>query len=346
MRASVAAEQAGIPAVAIVATPFLGQAGAIARGLGAMEPAIAEYPGVPMIDSIEDLQGKVLNDLLPGILTGLGKRSAHSGAQAAAEPRPRDIVFRGTLLEVNEYFYERLWSDGLPIFPPTLARIEEFLRYTDRSPDEVIGVCPPDNREATVWNIAVNGIMAGCRPEYLPLLISVVEAITDARFSLEDGGATPGWEPLVIVNGPIVKALDFNYGSGVMRVGRQANTSIGRFVRLYMRNLAGQRIPPGTSDKASIGLSFNVALAENEDAARDIGWQPFGVEQGYAEGENVVTVQSVVTISSHVYTGGKDPINHLQIIAEVIGQTFVYWSCAGMRTTCWEPLLVVSPSVA
>src|SRR5213595_534129 len=87
--------------------------------------------------------------------------------------------------------------------------------------------------------------MAGCRPEYMPVLVAIVEAIAEPVFRVEDAGSTPGWEPLVIVSGPIAGALDLNHGQGVMRVGRQANTTLGRFLRLYLRNVAGLRIPPG-----------------------------------------------------------------------------------------------------
>jgi hypothetical protein len=353
MRVSVAAEKAGIPAISIVATTFLAQARAFAKGLGAADPVIAEYKGVPMIDTDEQLHDKVINSLLPQILEGWSRRTKKTPSEARPpeEPGPRDIVFRGTLAEVQDFFDEKLWADGLPVIPPTLARIQEFFKFTDRSPDDVIGICKPDYREATLWNIAVNGVMAGCRPEYMPVLIAVVEAILDIRFSLEDGGSTPGWEPLIILNGPIIKDLGFNYGGGVMRVGRRANTSIGRFLRLYMRNVAGFRIPApgvttGSSDKASIGLSFNVVLAENEDAVAEIGWQPFSVDQGYTRGENVVTVQSVVSITEPTYSAGSAARNHLEIIAEVIGHALHYRAYNGIRDSKWYPLIVMSPSVA
>ena len=126
----------------------------------------------------------------------------------------------------------------------------------------------------------------------------------DPQFRIEDCGSTPGWEPVVIVSGPIVKQLDFNYGQGMMRVGRQANTSIGRFVRMYLRNICGFRIPPGAGDKGSIGQSFLVAMAEDEDSAREIGWPTYGEDRGFAAGENVVTVHSVVAITSPMYSGG------------------------------------------
>jgi hypothetical protein len=347
LRVSVAAEKAGVPSASIVTSSFMPLAGAISKSLGVEAPAIAEYAGVPMIDTDEELRRKVISNLLPQILNALGgEREKITTNQLVAEPSPADIVFRGSLQQVQDHFDDRLWSDGLPVVPPTIQRVEEFLSYTERAPHEVIGICLPEYREATPWNIAVNGVMAGCRPEYMPVLIAVVEAITDPAFYLEDGGVTPGWEPLITISGSIIKDLDFNYKEGVMRVGRKANTSIGRFVRLYMRNVPGQRIPPGTTDKATIGISFNVVLAENEDAATDMHWPTYGMDRGFARGENAVTVQSVVSVSQPVYTGGREARNHVQIMSEAHGPMFAYWAFTGMRHNSWYPLIVMSPSVA
>jgi len=178
-------------------------------------------------------------------------------------------------------------------------------------------------------------------------LIAVVEAISEPEFRLEDAGSTPGWEPLVIVNGPLVKQLGFNYEAGAMRVGRRANSSIGRFLRLYMRNIAGFRIPPGKTDKGCLGFTFNVALAENEDAANEIGWKPFSVQRGFKPGENVVTVQSVVYISPPTYSGGDHAINHLETIAKVIGRnTASYWTFNFVHWAKCFPVIVMSPIVA
>ncbi|MFC1966247.1 hypothetical protein ACFLWI_04800, partial [Chloroflexota bacterium] len=263
------------------------------------------------------------------------------------EPGPRDIVFKGTLREVNDFFYDNLWTDGLPIIPPTLEEVEEFLRFAKQSPDEVIGVLMPENREATVWNIAVNGVMAGCRPEYMPILIAVVEAIADPEFAIEHAGSTPGWEPLIILNGSIIKELDFNYGSGVLRIGRQANSSVGRFLRLYMRNVPGLRIPLGKTDKATLGYTFNVVLAENEDAAAEIGWDPFSVDRGFRRGENVVTVQSVVYASPPVNSEGDTRLDHLEILTDVIGiRSIGYRASVGVRAGQHHPLIVMSQSIA
>ncbi|MFH1486528.1 MAG: hypothetical protein ABIH46_10685, partial [Chloroflexota bacterium] len=338
------AEKAGIRSVSLVATGFLGQAAAVGKALGLHDLAVAEYPGVPMVDSQEELYRKVEDVIVGNVIRALTAESGH--VARPAEPGPKDIIFKGSLDEVNESFYEKMWAEGLPIIPPTVDRVESFLEFTDRAPDEVVAVLLPENREATVWSIAVNGVMAGCRPEYMPVLTAVVEAIAAPEFRLEDAGSTPGWEPIIILNGPIIKRLDFNCGSGVMRVGRRANTSIGRFLRLYMRNVAGLRIAPGATDKGSIAYTFNVVLAENEDAIAEIGWQPFSVDRGFKAGDNVVTVQSVVSITPPCYSGGQAAVDHLETMADIIGQSMAYRTATAVRAGQFHPLFVFSPSVA
>ncbi len=308
---------------------------------------IAHYPGTPMVDSSEELRRKVESDLLPQIVAGFtSKLVVRQMHDSAPEPAPRDIVHRGTLEEINDHFYSEMWSDGLPIFPPTIAHIERFLCFTDRAPDEVIGVCPPDNREATVWNIAATGVMAGCRPEYMPLLLAVVDVITDPEFRMQDAGSTPGWEPLITISGPLATQLDFNSGASVMRIGRRANSSLGRFLRLILRNMAGFRFAPGAGDKGSIAQNFFVALAENEEACSEIGWPPYSVDRGFEAGDNVVTVQSVVSVSPPLYTGSDDPMEHARVLAEVIGQSCGYWSPVAMTYARNDPLIVMGPSIA
>jgi hypothetical protein len=341
----VAAEDAGVPSASIVITGFLGQADAVASSEGMANLAIAEYPGVPITDSDETVKNKVRDIISDNIIRSL--TSPPKEVKAFIEPDPNEVVFEGTLEEVNNYFEENLWTDGLPIIPPTIEQVKRFLEFTDRAPDDVIGILPPEKREATVWNIAVNGAMAGCRPEYMPLLIAVVEAIAEPEFRLQDAGSTPGWEPLVIVNGPLVKQLGFNYEAGAMRVGRRANSSVGRFLRLYMRNVAGFRIPPGKTDKGCFGFTFNVALAENEDAVREMGWKPFSVQRGFKQDENIVTVQSVVYISPPTYSGGEHAVDHLETIAKVIGRnTASYWTFNFVHWAKCFPVIVMSPSVA
>jgi hypothetical protein len=344
LRASVAAEKAGFPSVSIVSTGFLGQAQAVAQSLGIQNISVAEYPGVVATDNEEELKKKVIDILINNIVNGMARPIMP--VPKPKEPQPSDIVFEGTLDEVQEFFNRRLWSDGLPIIPPTLDRIEKFLKFTGRPVDQIIGNLLPEKRDATVWNIAVNGVMAGCRPEYMPVLIAVVEAIAAPEFRIQDAGSTPGWEPLIILNGPIIKELNFNYEAGVMRVGRQANTSIGRFLRLYMRNIAGLRIPPMSTDKATIGDTFNLVLPENEDVVSELGWEPFSVSRGFKRGDNVVTVQSVVYASPPIASGGDKAREHLDTWVEVIGSTASHWTHMAINWWKYYPLLVISPSIA
>jgi hypothetical protein len=337
-------ERLGIPTASIVGSGFLKQAEVVTRGLG-VPLAIGVYPGTPMVDSEEVLRRKVEESLAPGLLQGL-TGEAPAALQTAAEPAPGTIAFSGSFDEVQEQFHRNLWSDGLPIVPPTRERVDAFLAFTPRKRHDVLGIVPQEGREASILSIAINGVMAGCRPEYMPVLVAIVEAMVDPKFRIQDCGSTPGWEPLVIVNGPIVKALEFNSGQGVMRTGRQANTSVGRFVRLYLRNVCGYRIPPGAGDKGSIGQSFLVAMAEDEDSAAEAGWPTYAQDRGFAPADNVVTVHSVVSITSPMYSAGDRAVDHVQQWAEIIGGSFTYWAHTGFKTGLWNPLIVAGPSVA
>ncbi|MDO8673266.1 MAG: hypothetical protein Q7O66_17810 [Dehalococcoidia bacterium] len=347
LRASVAAEKVGVRSVSLIMSAFMAQARPVAGSLGVGNLPLAEYKGVHGLDSAEEFRDKVATQVVNQIVEGLA--SYVEVAAPAKDPGPRDIVFRGSLTEVQGHFHYNTWTDGLPVIPPTIEKVEEFLRFTDRFPDEVIGTLLPARCEATVWNVAVNGVMAGCRPEYMPVLLAIVEAMAEPEWRIEDAGSTPAWEPLVIVNGPIVKELDFNYESGTMRVGRQSNTSIGRFARLYMRNVAGLRAGRDeTMEKGVIGTTFSVVLAENEDAVGEIGWKPLSVEQGFAAGQSVVSVQSVLFNSLILLDTRMDGAAELvRRIARAWGQgDIAYWSPAGMYYDKWFPLLVVTPAVA
>jgi hypothetical protein len=138
----------------------------------------------------------------------------------------------------------------------------------------------------------------------------------------------------------------FNSGAGAMRIGRRANTSIGRFVRLLLRNVAGLRIPPGDTDKATIGSGFNVVLAEDEATVGGLGWAPYRVDGGYRPDASVVTVQSVVAVSPPIYSSGATAAEHIETIAYLFGTTCGPWSFTGVWFGRWHPLLVLSPAVA
>ena len=300
LRASAVAEEAGVPSVSLTCEGFVGQAATTATGLGLANLPIAVVPGHVDVQTVDELRANVMGVTVDGVVEGL--TVAPKQAVDLVEPEPGDVVFEGTPDEVNRFFYENGWSDGLPIVPPTEARVREFLRFTDRGADDELGVLLPDRRSATVRTVAINGVIAGCRPEYMPVLVALIEAMADPRYGVEHSGNTPGAETLIIVNGPIIRQLGFNYQQGALRDGFQANTSIGRFWRLYLRNVAG--FLPHTTDKATFGNTWRVVLAENEDALARMGWTTIAQDQGQTGGDSAVTISR--------FTGGS-------VLASVFG---------------------------
>ena len=246
----------GFPSSTLVGEGFMTLATAASKGLGMPNLPVAKVVGHPGVQSTEQLRKNVLDVTLDHVIDNLLKPPKSAGTDN--EPGARDVVFKGSFDEVNDYFYDNELSDGLPIVPPTVEKVEAFLKFTDRAPDDSLGTILPDNRAATIWSIAVNGVMAGCKPEYMPVLVALVEAMADHGYGVEHSGNTPGGETLIVLNGPIIKQLGFNYTQGVMRDGFKANTSVGRFWRLYLRNVAG--FLPHKNDKATFGNTWRVEI--------------------------------------------------------------------------------------
>ncbi|MCB2073867.1 MAG: hypothetical protein H6917_03860 [Novosphingobium sp.] len=263
------------------------------------------------------------------------------------EPGPRDIVFAGSFEEVSAFFYEKQWSDGLPIVPPTIDKVEEFLGFTDRDPDEILGIALPESRAVTVWATAVNGVMAGCRPEYMPVLLALAEAMVDPIYGVEHSGNTPGAETLIVLNGPIIKELDFNYEQGVLRDGFLPNTSVGRFWRLALRNMAG--FLPHKTDKGSFGNTFRVVLAENEDALAGIDWPSNAADMGFATGDNTVTITRMTGGGVFPSVTGSRPEQMMPYIADAVAaQTGweIVFTVGGLSYGTLRPVLILTPILA
>lgn len=344
LRASAACEAAGYPTSSLTCEGFFKQAAATSIGLGMRNIPLALVPGHIGNKSKEDLRRDILGVTMQAVVDNLTVETK-AGADTA-EPRARDIVVKGGLQAINRYFYQHEFSDGLPIVPPTQDAIVSFLRYTDRDPDEVLGVLLPDKRAATIWNVAVNGVMAGCRPEYMPVLIALIEAMCDPKYGVEHSGNTPGGDTQIILNGPIIKELDFNYTQGALRDGFLPNTSIGRFWRLYLRNVAGFLLHK--TDKATFGNTWRVVLAENEDVLKAIGWQPTSVEMGFKSGDNTVTIARYTGGGSLSSVTGSTPEEMLPYLADSLVK-FNNWQITfttshGIGTL--RPLAVISPIIA
>ena len=198
------------------------------------------------------------------------------------------IVAEDPFTTINELFYRRGWTDGLPIVPPTEERVHAMLRGTDLGPENVVGIIDPMKGQATVVKIATNAVMAGCRPEYMPVLIAAVQIIADSAFELLGVATTTSPDtPMIIVNGPIAKQLDINSGTNALGRGWQANATIGRALHLIINNIGGSW--PGLTDMSCLGHAgeFAMCLAENEEKNP---WGPLHVELGYPKEANVVMV--------------------------------------------------------
>jgi hypothetical protein len=187
-----------------------------------------------------------------------------------------------------EAMFERGWSDGLPLVPPTEKRVLAMLESTPRSPEEVVAVVPPDLVPCSVEKVAVNAVMAGCKPEYLPLVLAAVEAACTDEFNVHGLLATTmPTGPVIVVNGPIRRAIGMNSGKNVFGQGNRANSSIGRALQLVIRNVGGGR--PGEVDRATFGNPGKVSFcfAEDEEGSP---WQPLSVDLGARPGASTVTL--------------------------------------------------------
>lgn len=345
LRVSAIAEAAGVPTSSLCCEGFLGQAKTTSVGLGYPNLPLATVPGHVDVQTEAELRRNVLDVTVNLVIKNLTEQAA--AVATARDPDPREIVFEGSFEDVNRLFLENGWSDGLPIVPPTKEKIAEFLAFTDRKPDEVIGTLLPDNRKATIWNVAVNGVMAGCRPEYMPILVAAVEAMADPGYGVEHSGNTPGADTLLILNGPLIKELGFNYEQGSLRDGFQPNTSIGRFWRLYQRNVAGFLLHQ--NDKGTFGNTWRVVLAENEDSLARMGWPTIAADMGHAASKDgAVTISRYTGTNAVVSVFGDSAEKLVPYLAHAIAAhtTWEVIFTAGVAFGTYRPLLLLSPLIA
>lgn len=252
------------------------------KAAGVENVSIAEYPGPVGIHDLQKITDNITNVLIDRIVDGLTTASTEGGA-AVVDAGPEDVVFTGTVDEVCRHFSEKGWSDGLPILPPTAARIAEFLKFTDRPPHDQVAILLPDQRVATPWNIAAAGVMAGCRPQHMPALMAMAEALGDERFSLNMIGSSSGLIPYAVFNGPAVAQLDIASGPHLVSLG--ANPALGRALGLMVRNLGGFR--PGANYMGTFGYPLGFAVAEFETESP---WEPFNETQGFSRTSNTVSL--------------------------------------------------------
>jgi hypothetical protein len=256
----------------------------------------------------EELTGVTgLGPELPDQRPGCGSRTLDPDVMPILDVRHRGHMMHARRVPFSphedefEAMWERGWTDGLPVVPPTESRVLAMLDATVRSPDEVVAVVPPNLIPATVEKVAINAVMAGCRPEYLPVVLAAVEAACTDEFNIHGVLATTySVGPLLIVNGPVSRAIGMNSGVNLLGQGHRANSTIGRALQLVVRNVGGGR--PGGVDRATLGNpgKIGLSIAEDEEGSP---WEPLSVARGIAPGTSAVTVVAaggVNTISDQV----------------------------------------------
>lgn len=231
-----------------------------------------------------------------------------------AESFTSERVELANTIDAIEYYYEQGWTDGLPVVPATENRVREFLSYVGKAPSDIIGLVPTRGRVITAEKVAINAVMAGCLPEYMPVLIAVIEAMCEPDFNYHGSLASTGSSAqLIVVNGPIAKELNINSGVNIFGPGWRANSTIGRAVRLIIMNVTGGT--PGILDKSTLGQGgkYSMCIAENEDVSP---WEPLHVQRGMSLDDSAVTVFAVFSPMQMSDHGSGTPAAFLDDVAD------------------------------
>ena len=340
MGSCIAAEYEGIPSVMIAAPGFTDQAKSAARAAGVPVPRVAEYPGAFSAHSREELLENTRKVLWPQIEKALTKPiSDKELAQDDSAKRRDGVVFKGSLEQVNAYFMEQGWSDGLPVMPPTARAVAEFLKFTDAAADDTVAVVPPSQREVKVRHVAANGVMAGCPPEYMPILLAFTRAMANGDFR-RTLASTHAWTPYCWVNGPVARQLGLDHGQG--EISDRRNAAIGRFINLAMLNFGGYYVKQNRM--GTFGYLMPWCLAEDEPAALKIGWLPYHMQQGMQVNENALTAASALCWGNNLAPASSDP----QVIMELMAwdATEKQQFAVGSGTPCVYRTMLVTEYVA
>jgi hypothetical protein len=305
----------GKPTVTIATNYFVPLAKNSAESLG--------MPGLPLVVVPHPLGGIPYEEVKKkarSAVQEIVERATRVQQTAEAEKKEKTdlLTIRGTLHDVNSTFYSNGWTDGLPVLPPTGDAVREMLKGTDLPPDHILGIMPPKSGRVTVEKVAINAVMAGCRPTYMPVLIAAVEGILEKDFDLAGVQTSTGpHSPMLIINGPIRQQIRVNYGAGALGPGWQSNASIGRAIRLILNNVGGAKL--GITDMTTLGMAenFTYCFGENEEKNP---WEPFHVEQGFTKEDSTVSVLGAYSpeqVSDHV---GIEPKEILTVAADVIAR--------------------------
>ncbi len=337
---SIAAEYVGIPSVTIAGPGFAEQVAVTAANSGVQIARIALYPGAFVSHSEEELLDNTRKVLWPQIrktLTEPLSETERITPDKVAPADPRRTVFSGSLDEINRYFDEMDWSDGLPVVPPTMDRIDAFLKYGGLAYDTPVAILPIAHRQTLAIHVAACGVMSGCRPEYMPVLVALTQALgaPDFRRTLS---STHAWNPYCWLNGPVARQLGIDCGQG--EISESANTSIGRFMNLALKNLSGYYVKQDRM--GTFGYLMPWCLVEDEEACSRIGWTPYHVQQGYAPNDNTITVASALMWGNNMAPSADDPERIAQLVAWDIAERCQFALGSGKQYT-YRTILLTEP---
>jgi hypothetical protein len=291
--------------------------------------AFFSFEGV-VEDMIRPGVAAVIDDVVAALTQPLTQEEDAPAWKVGEAPR---IVFRGSLEDVNRFFYQRGWAFGMPIMPPTEEAVREMLAGTDLPADHVVARIPPMSGKATVEKIAVNAVMAGCLPTYLPVLIAAVQALADRPKIWLEGYtcSVASWAPILCVNGPVRNDLHINRRGNLMSPYYRANAGIGHALGLIIMNIGGTR--PGMEDLSFVGHEgrYGMCFAENEEES---AWEPLHVGYGFNKEDSTVTL---------FWTNGRQYLGSGGNAATILRRL-----CDNINVFAWDPgcLLIMLPSTA
>jgi hypothetical protein len=280
---------------------------------------------------------------LPASRPGCGAKNVEPGVIERLKIRFNETGIKSRRIAIGEdedeqeAMYERGWSDGLPLVPPTEERVLKMLDGTARDPQEIVGLIPPALAPATVEKIAINAVMAGCKPEYLPVVLAAVEAVLEEGFAMHGVLATTMFVgPVVVVNGPIRRRIGMNAKGNVLGQGNRANGAIGRALQLVIRNIGGGR--PQEVDRATLGNpgKYTYCIAEDEEGSC---WEPLSVERGMKPGQSALTVFAGFGLQGMVDQKSREPESLARSFAEslkAIHNVKLAPSCDALLVICPE----------
>lgn len=332
-----AAEELGIPSVMIAAVGFDKQARSTAQAAGLPDLALAVYPGPFASHTREELLENTRTILWPQVKKGL--TTPLPAASATPADRTDAFDYFVSESEARSAFAEAGWTDGLPIILPTEAAVAEFLRFTPLAPDAPIGDIPPAMFSVTPRHIAANGVMAGCPPEFMPLLVAFVEAMKDGDFR-RPLASTHAWTPYCWLNGPVARQLGFDAGQGEISEAR--NAQLGRFINLALLNLGGYRVKENRM--GTFGYLMPWCLAEDEAAALEIGWRPHHVQRGFDLADSTLTAASAINWGNNLVPATSDPERIKDMIAWDATEKSQMALASGMP--CVHRVFLLTPGVA